>query len=228
MAGAQEVALVLVDVLLGRHARGGGQRARLRHAPALDDGNAEALVEGADERLGHGGAAALDLLERRQIGRRIELEHPLPDGGDAGRAGDALGLDQLGELGGSRPRAGEDEPRARQGRRVGEAPGVGVEHRHHRHHGVGGAQADRVRAEHGERVQNGGAMRVHDALRAPRGAGRVAHGRGGALVEVGERKGLIATRQELLVVEGALAASRAVGHQHLMLDPVQPRHRVGQ
>ena len=66
------------------------------------------------------------------------------------------------------------------------APGVRVEHRHDREQRLllGHVQAERRRERLPERVQDGGAVRVEDALRHPGRAARVAHGRGGVLVQL--------------------------------------------
>ena len=67
---------------------------------------------------------------------------------------------------------------------VGEAPGVGVEHRHDRQDHVALAGAEAVGDHHAHRVQAGRAVRVDDALGVAGGAARVAHRRGPVLVRV--------------------------------------------
>ena len=70
--------------------------------------------------------------------------------------------------------------------RVGQAPGVDVEHRHDGQHpvGLGDARAASPTAR-AMRVQEGRAVRVDDALRVAGGAARVAHRRGRPFVELG-------------------------------------------
>ena len=129
---------------------------------------------------------------------------------------------------GSHARARVDVPRAGERGGVGDAPGVGVEHRHDRHHRIGLADVHRVRQAHRQRVQDRGTVRVDDALRPARRAARVAHGRGAALVEVGELEARVSGCDQLLVVERALALSLGVRHQHLALHALELRHHSGQ
>ena len=99
-------------------------------------------------------------------------------------------------------RAGEDELRAHHEAGVGVAPRVRMEHRHDRQKRLllGHVQAERRRERLTERVQHRRAMRVENALRHPRRAARVAHGRGRILVEAGILVVVrIGSREQLLV-----------------------------
>jgi hypothetical protein len=71
-------------------------------------------------------------------------------------------------------------------------------------------------------------VRVQDALRLAGGAARVAERGGAALVDVGELVPLVAVRDELLVVERAVAGAVGVRHQDLVADAVEARHDVGE
>ena len=118
---------------------------------------------------------------------------------------------------------------------VGGAPGVGVEHGHDDQDAVRLDHPDRGRRLLGHRVQPGGAVRVHDALRVAGGAARVAHGGGGALVELGPLEARLLGRQQPLVGQG-LAEGRGVAlarHDdrldglQLVLDGGQERDQRG-
>ncbi len=121
---------------------------------------------------------------------------------DAGAEADPLGVDQprqvraLEELL-DQQHLGADLPAGE-----GQAPGVGVEHRHGEDGVVAFTEAVGVARADGERLQPGRAVAVGDALRRPGGAGRVAEDRGRALVDVGELEGLRAAGEYLGVGEG--------------------------
>ena len=93
-------------------------------------------------------------------------------------------------------RARVDELRAEHRREVRVAPRVRVEHRHDRQDRVvhRDAEAERVVRADAERVQDGRAVRVDDALRQAGRAARVAHRRGLVLVEAPGRATRPATR----------------------------------
>ncbi len=130
----------------------------------------------------------MQLREIPAVGLRVEhAQDPHPDRRHAGGDRDALLLEVVEQRLGIEERAGEHELRPDHQAGVRVAPGVRVEHRHHRQEGLlfGHMQAERRRECLAERVQHGGAMRVEDTLRHPGRAARVAHRRGGVLVELG-------------------------------------------
>ena len=136
----------------------------------------------SDSAFGHGRAAARDRPQRRgvaalQLGQRLH-----PDRRHAGRHGDPLLDDEVGDRLARQVRPGHDQVGAGGDAGVGEAPRVGVEHRHDRQHAVGLADADGVRGHRAHRVQERAAVGVDDALRVARGAARVAHAGGAVLV----------------------------------------------
>ena len=175
----------LADVVGGGRERGG-----LGHPPAVHDRLAVALPEAGDHRARRGRAAdehVLELLEVPAVGLRVEhAEDPHPDRRHAGRDRDALLLEVVEQRLGIEERAGEDDLRPDHQAGVGVAPGVGVEHRHDRQQRLllGHVQAERRDERLAERVQDGRAVRVEDALRHPGRAARVAHRRGVVLVEL--------------------------------------------
>ncbi len=98
-----------------------------------------------------------------------------------------------------------------------------MEHRHDREHRVLLGDREVVRLEHAHRVNELGAMGVHDALRIAGGAGRVAHGRCHPLAELGPRIVIALGGQQGLVVEqlaqSVVGSGRgSVGHEHNRLD----------
>ena len=82
--------------------------------------------------------------------------------------------------------------------------------------------------DHRQRVDRDGAVRVEDALRAPRGAARVAHGRGGVLRDVAVReRRLVGVGDELLVVDRAVGG-RAVADRDHVLEVAAPDELLGE
>ena len=171
---------------LADHADGAG----LGHAPALHDLGAELVLEALQHGARHGRAAdayALDAQRARvDVGMRIQvLEQHQPHGGHALREGDLLVAHELVDALAVQVRAGQHQPCAGHGRRIGRAPGVGMEHGHDEHHGLARVQAEGVGRQLHQRVQHGGAVRVQHALGVARGARGVAQRGGRALVELG-------------------------------------------
>ena len=140
-----------------------------------------------------GSASSAARIAIHTVGTPAVMRHPLA----LEQVEDALGV----EVG-----TGEDEAGAGEGRRVGQSPGVGVEHRHHREDRVAAGDPERVRERDAEAVQNGGAVRVGDALGPAGGARRVAHGGGLALLELRPIRGL-GSAEQLLVVGRPLGAA---------------------
>ena len=177
--------------------------------------------------MGSGTAAPPAFSSRRldEVGRRIELQEAVPDRRHAGAPGDALGRDQLGQPLRGEVGTGQDLPRPQHRGDVRDAPGHRVEHRHHRHHRVGLANAHRVGQRRAEGVEDDRAVRVQHPLGPAGGAARVAHRRRRVLVELGELESRVAACHQLLVVERSLALAGAVRHQDLALGALEARHR---
>ena len=216
------------------------ERAHLGHAPALGDLDLVFLPEALDHRVGHGRTADQRALDRTHLELVLlaVVEQRQPHGRHAGRQRHLLLVEQLVDAGAVELEAREDQLGAAEGAGIDEAPGIGVEHRHHgKNRGVGIERQDRARAHH-HRMDHRGAVRIEHALGIARGARRVAERRGRLLVELGplERAGLVG--DQLLVAEQFRDLGRgrhvgAVGHDHdvlhgleLVVDGFDDRHEV--
>ncbi|KAF5289622.1 hypothetical protein FQR65_LT20784 [Abscondita terminalis] len=189
-AAHAQVARALPDSCLGTacltHADGAG----LGHAPALHDLGAELVLEALQHGARHGRAADPDALDaqgaRVDLGMGIQvLEQHQPHGGHALREGDFLIAHEFVDALPVQVRAGQHQPGPCHGRRIGRAPGVGVEHGHDEHHGLARVQPEGVGRQFHQRMQHGGTVRVQHALGVARGARGVAQRGGRALVELG-------------------------------------------
>ena len=110
-----------------------GDRARLGHAPGLQDRQADLLAVRLGQRLRHRRAAARDRPQRRRVAALQLGQHAHPDRRHARGDGDPLVLDQVGDAPAPRGRGRASRALApARDRGVGEAPRVGVEHRHDR------------------------------------------------------------------------------------------------
>ncbi|MHC3927144.1 hypothetical protein ACMZ4W_02250 [Brevundimonas naejangsanensis] len=111
------------------------------------------------------------------------IAHAQPDRRHAHRHGHAFGRDQPGQAGAVHLTAGQNHlgPRRRQGE--GQAPGVGVEQGHDRHHHIHAAQGQHVGLQQLPGVQEAGAVGVGHPLGHPRGAGGEAQARRRVLIE---------------------------------------------
>ncbi|MBZ0170935.1 MAG: AMP-binding protein, partial [Phycisphaerales bacterium] len=121
--------------VLGERRVDGTQRRHFRHAPRVPDLDTVLLLELLHHRARTGRTADDAVPERLHVEPALVeiLEQHQPDGRHGGAEGDALARDQLLHALAVEVRAGQHELRADHGRRVGQAPGVGMEHRHHRH-----------------------------------------------------------------------------------------------
>ena len=161
----------------------------------------------ADQRLGHGRAAAHDLAHADEVGRRRRAAStPCQIVGTPAAIVTLLGGDQVGDRA-----AASCADRGRPERAPAMRAAYGMPQALAWNIGTTGITVSRSRmpiasAWHGAiECRHGRAVRVDDALRAPGGAARVAHGRGRVLVEVGELEPGSPSAMQLLVVEGALA-----------------------
>ena len=201
------------------------ERARLSHAPALDDGHAVLITEVADHLQRHGRAADDGAPQRLQLlaGLPQVVEQHRPDRRHRGRERHRLLVHQLRECRRvAHPRPREDELRAGHRRAVGQAPGVRVEHRHDGQHAIVARQAERIDHAAAVGMQHGRAVAEEHALRVARGARGVAQRACAPLVEHRpvERVGM--PRDEGLVV-GQRARDRrrhrfGAGHHDRALD----------
>ena len=195
--------LVQLLVLRQQHA-GGAHRAHLGHAPGVDHAGAVLLLPRHDHRRRARRAADHHLLHRRQLlalrADVREQRHPHRRARRAGCSPVRVSISSS-RLVGSSPGPGQHELRSGHRRRVGHAPRVDVEHRHHRQRDIGGADAERVGHADGVGVNDGRAVRVQHALRESRRARRVAQRRGGVLVEGRPVERLRLAGDQSLVVE---------------------------
>ncbi len=157
---------------LGRNRSHGGHGRSLGHAPEMADLNAVAVMEAPDDRLRASRAADRDPFESGQPGLGfIEiLQQPRPNRGYGAGNRDAFRLEQLVDRGAVELGAGHDQLGADGRRTEGHAPGVGVEHGGHRQNHVGGGEADDVRLQAHQRVQEVRPMGIHHALGIAGGA----------------------------------------------------------
>ena len=186
--------------------------------------DAELVLEPADQSLGAGRTADQHLSQGREL--QIVLHHvteqPLPDRGHGGREGDALGLDQLINGGAVHLGARHDQLGARRRADEGDAPGVGVEHRHHGQNDLAGRAPDDRRLHPQQRMDEVGAVRIQHALRVARRARGVAEAASRLLVKAAP--GHIARRllQHRLIGFGlrqlGLRHVSGVGHDNDALD----------
>ncbi len=160
-------------------------RAHLGHAPAVQHLDPVLELEGRDHRGRHGGAADHHALERRQppAGLLQVVEQAEPDGRHPRGEGDPFALEALVQAGAVEPWPGHHQACADQRAGVGEAPGVDVEHRYDRQHGIPGRKPHRVGQRDRERVQHGRAVMVEGALGRSGRARGVAQAAGRGLVE---------------------------------------------
>ena len=205
----------------------GAERRHLGHAPGMAHLDAVAREEGLDHRPRRGRAAdhqPLDGGERLagllQMGEQAEPHRRHP-----GRDGDPFILQQLVDRGAVGERAGEHQLRPHHRGEIGEAPGVDVEHRHHRHGGVGGGDVDDVGQRRRHRMQDGRAVAVEHALGIARGARGIAERGRGVLVEGGPFEILRRAVHQRLETEragqGGLRHVGLVGHDDEVLDRLE-------
>ena len=147
--------------------------------------HAVGVLERFDHRGRTGRAADHRALQRREREpRRFHMvQQHLPDRRHTGGICDFLTFDQLIDRLAVHRGAGKHQFAAGECGRVGDAPGVHVEHRHHRKHRVACAQAHHVRQCRRVGMQEGGAVAVERGLRVAGGAARVAHARCAVLIK---------------------------------------------
>ncbi|MNN11760.1 hypothetical protein D3C81_1247300 [compost metagenome] len=142
-------------------------------------------MEGADHAFRHGGAADQHALDRRELQVVLAqvVQQPLPDGRHGRREGHALSLQQFIDGRAVHAGAGHDQLGARRRPAEGDAPGVDVEHGHHRQDDFLGRRAQDGRLQAQQGMDEVRAVRIEDALGIPRRARGVAKAAGGLLVE---------------------------------------------
>ncbi len=219
--------------MLGERRAGGRQRARLGHAPGVQHVGAEQVVELLDRGARRGRAAAGDHLEleSREVGLGLVRFDPgdevEPDGRDAERLGDPLVLHQHIKAFRVELRTGQHHLGARHRPGERQAPGVGVEQRHHHQNGIARGQRQRVGAVGGEAMQQRRAVAVKHALGIAGRAGRVAERAGGVFVETRPDEIWRAFRQQILVAQqiGDLGVRHVVAVAKR--DPAFDQRQVG-
>ena len=162
------------------------QWAQLGHAPSVQHIDTVLLAECRD----HGGWAsraanhsAVELAELQARGLHVGEQH-LPDGGHPSGKGHAFGFHQLIDRFAVERRAGEHQFGTHHGRAVRDAPGVDVEHGHHRQDRVAGRHAHHVGQSRAVGVQDGGAVAVQRPLGVAGGAAGVAQAAGRVFVDL--------------------------------------------
>ena len=186
----------------------GAQRRGFGHAPALQNPDA-VPVKGADQCLGHGRtthqrAHARGQLPAAGLGGLCgfeSLDQAHPDGGHAQRQRGWLGRHQVQQVFRVQVWAWKHQLDPHHHRAIRNAPAVGVEHGGDGQDHVAAFEAPKVAQTTHQGVQDGGAVRVHHALGAARGARGVAHGHRIVFDVRGVLKALcVGARQQLLVV----------------------------
>ena len=120
------------------HDTGGAQRAHLRHAPGMDHRDIVFRLEGADHGGRGGGTAddrAVHVGQTQAMLLHVVQQHQ-PDCRYARRHGDLLVGHQVIDRLAVQVLARQHQLGTAHGRGVGQAPGIGVEHRHDRQDGV--------------------------------------------------------------------------------------------
>ena len=173
-------------VVLGLERIDRAERAHFGHAPGVNDLYAIIFFEAADHRRRAGGSADDGALERAEglVVLFHEREQAEPYRRHARGDRDFFLLEQLEHAGAIEPRSREYQLGADHGRAIGQAPGVDVEHRHHRQDDVARGNVQRVRHARRVAVNDGAAVAVEHALGIARRARGVAQRRCGALVEL--------------------------------------------
>ena len=196
--------------------RRGAEWRCFRHAPCMQHAQI-VLIECTDHGFGSRCAAHHHAHARRQGPlRRIffeSLQYPHPDGRHAGAHGHLFCFHQFIER-----RAVQLWPRQHQlgagdQRRIGDAPGVDVKHRHHRQYRFLRREAQRAGDADGDRIEHDGAVRVQRALRVASGARGVAQRRAGALIKTRPGERFAGRGDQVFVVEyiGHALDGRCVG-----------------
>ncbi len=207
------------------------ERAHLGHAPGVAHFDAVIPLEGADHRRRAGRAADDHRLQRGellalllQIGEQHQ-PHRRHGGGEI----DLLGLEQFVNRRAVEPRARHHQLGAAHRGGEGETPGIGVEHRHDRHHCRFRADRQTVDPRADQRMQDVGAMRIEHALGIAGGAGSVAEAGGGVLLEFGPAEVAVDLGQPFFVGHGVgelrRRHMRGVGQHDVTLDRRQLRRQ---
>ncbi len=209
-------------VVLAHQLAGGAQRRHLGHAPGVDHLHAERI-----ERADHGRRARRAADHRTAERRKLQalalhvLQQAEPHRRHAGGEAHLLLLEQFVQRGAVQLRPRKHQLGAHQRHRIRQAPGIDVEHRHHRQDHVLRRAAQRIGQRRPIRMQHGGAVRIQRPLRIAGRARRVAQAGGGVLVE--QRPGVLGALrgQQVFVAQHRHAGGRhvrAVGHRHPALD----------
>ena len=212
----------------------GAERRHFRHAPGVQHGDAE-ILEAPD----HGrrrGRAADHRAQPAQcfVFRRVfldGLDDAEPDRRHAAGEGDLLRNELVDQARGVQMRPREDDFRAGHRRGVGDAPSVGVEHRHDREDAVVHAETQHVGLGADHRMQHHPAVRIDHALGVAGRPGGVAHGAAVGFVDCRQRNIAGAGLEEILVALHPLRHIAAEGNddgpvlRHPVLELVVERQQ---
>ncbi len=200
--------------MIGRQNAHRTERRRFGHAPGVDRPR---LMRGEalDQGLRAGCAADDDPTHRchRLSGLVGVIEQVEPDGRYTGAKGNFFAVDDLQQTRPVKTWSGEDQPGADHGRRIGNPPGIDVEHRHDRQDAFFGRDAEQARLIDTQGMQDRRAVRIEDALGVPRRARRVTKPRRGFLVELRPVEPVGFRRQQVFVTQDRRQGRRQVlGH----------------
>ena len=200
----------------------------------MDDEDAEIAPEPLDDGTGCGRSADDDALQLQtgkiKAGRLVDmLEKAEPDGGHTERKVAGFRDGEIEKAPAVEVRTRQHQLGAAHRGRVGNAPGINVEERHDQQNAVGGRKPEAVRRACRERMEHRRAVRIQNAFRIARRAGRVAERGRGALVELGPDQLVGFAFDEGLVGDRSVRCVRKVRlirHRHGPFDLAEPRPEI--
>ena len=170
-------------LLLGLRER--ADRAHLGHAPGMHDLDAVFILEAVDHRRRAGRAADDEPLQGReaQLALGHVVQQPEPHRRHAGAHRHLFALEELVEAFAVERGAGQHELRADQHRRIRQAPGIHMEHRHDRADHVARREIEAIGQRRAVGMQHRRAMLIERAFGIAGRARGVAKRRGQPLIE---------------------------------------------
>jgi hypothetical protein len=208
--------------MLAFELREAADRAHLGHAPGMQHLDAVFLLEALGHRRRRGRAADRQPLQRREaqavLGHIVQQTEPHRRHTGAHRH--LLGLEQLVEALRVERSAGEHRFGADQHHRIGQAPGIHMEHGHDRADDVARREVEAVGQRRAVGMQHRGAMLVESAFWIAGRARGVAERGGEPLVEYRPGEIVAFRREQILIAERIRRRAghrRAIGERHPML-----------